>query len=130
MGLRDIPEIYKHCTVAILEKEGWPVTKANIARAMDIAVSQLERYGYLRSGSRTGRLADIKLAAGKAPRREAMHRREGARGRRQSGKFDRWVRALLPDLVDAEKKRAAARALQPGRATDRPQTFGVKKGDT
>lgn len=126
-SLRSIPAILKHVTMAILRKKG-SLGGSNFDRAFRIARSRLETYGYLRAGSATGPLSKIALAAGKAPAREAAHRREGAEGNRKAQMFDRWLKAELPGMLQELEADAGGKGREDDGARGRRGAGGRARG--
>lgn len=116
--LLDVPTILKHVVVALLGGKR-QVTKAEFMKALKIARSRLEEYKFLRPGSRTGPITNVRLAAGKAPTREKKHRNEGAEGRRKTMLFDRWAKMLLTDLMLEDDEAPSQGKADPVDKTDR-----------
>lgn len=77
MSLAAIPEILKHCVIAIYQdpKVGGSGVTAFV-RAMKIARSRLAEYGYLTEGSVDGDIENIRLTP-KGVKRDAYHKKEG-----------------------------------------------------
>jgi hypothetical protein len=117
---RNLPAILKHMTVAIMRHSGY-----SFEQAFNAARSKLEGWKFLKSGSKSGSIDKIRLAAGRAPKRESFHRNEGAAGTRKSKQFDELLQALLYQRardaqglmgveIDAKFERAAQAAAKKG----------------
>jgi hypothetical protein len=78
MSLDKIPYLVRHCVVAIYLNGGLHESdKKRAQSAWNIALAQLTKYGYLRSGSEKGDPDKIRLTS-KGTLRENKHRREGS----------------------------------------------------
>jgi hypothetical protein len=73
-----VPYLVRHCVVAIYLNGGLKERgKKKAQSAWNIALAQLTKHGYLRSGSDHGDPAKIRLTS-KGTLREGKHKREGA----------------------------------------------------
>lgn len=112
MAAVNVPHLVKHTTLAIWRDGG--ISGGNRERfisAWNIARARLTQYGYLASGSDTGKAVDIKLTS-KGVARDREHARESD-GRAKSALFDsmfKWIE-VAEDTKTAQDKDPGAKQL-------------------
>lgn len=102
-----IPEILKHCTLAIFKDGGFGgATPARFEKAFTIARARLVEYGFLVAGSDTGNVEKIRLTS-KGNKRESYHRREMGGGMK-SREFDKFFKLIEQAVAPKAEKKPGA----------------------
>jgi hypothetical protein len=108
MAAKSVPNLVKHCTIAIWRDGGISGGKQErFVSAWNIARSRLVEYGFLQKGSETGPAEKVKLTS-KGSKRESFHSREPG-GKTKSLLFDQMFRWI--EVAEESKKEVGVESV-------------------